>query len=134
MKGGNQKLVEELQEKVFRLFSYRFDEHQYMVEEHWTSHADAVENNEVFTDDCDGYACTMAELLLRNGVPASDIKLIYCITETGEAHLVCGVDSLDDTYIAENRFRRVYPWQSKPGYQWKYMMTLDDKGVWKKIT
>lgn len=130
---SNLEIAKELHAKTWRLFQYTFDEHQYMVEEHWTSHADAVERGENFKDDCDGFACTMAELLLRRGVSAADIKLIYCITETGEAHLVCGVDGDDTTYIAENRYNRVYDWQKRPGYRWMYFMHLDDKGVWRKV-
>ena len=131
---SNYDTVKELHETVFRLFTYRFDKHNYLVEEHWTSHADAVERGEGFVDDCDGYACTTAELLLRRGVSAEDVKLIYCITETGEAHLVCGVDTVETTWIAENRYNYVYDWNKRSGYRWMYFMRLDDKGVWRKVS
>lgn len=126
-------LLNRLQSECWRLFTYVHDHRQYMVDEHWTSHAKLVQEGKMFTDDCDGYACTMAELLLDEGVPASDIHLVYCICENGEAHLVCACTDDNKTYVAENRYRSVYDWEDRRDYQWMYMMDLDDKGVWKKI-
>lgn len=127
------EILEELQEKCWSLFDYVYDKRQYMVEEHWTSHAEEVEDGIRFRDDCDGYACTMAELLLNNGIPKERIHLIYCICENGEAHLVCGCTIGQDTYIAENRYKKVYRWVDRKDYQWMYMMHLSDKGNWKKV-
>ena len=101
-----------------------------MMDEHWTSHADEVDAGEDFRDDCDGFALTCAELLIRAGYNKKDVKVIYCTTETAEDHLVCGVDVDDTTYILDNRYAMVYNYKSKPGYKWKYFMRFDTPGTW----
>ncbi len=123
-----------IHKKMWPLFTYVYDKDQYMQEEHWTSHAQAVNENRGFRDDCDGYACTAAELLVEAGIPRENIKLVYCKTETGEGHLVCGVSSDSTTYIIENRFSVVYDWKRKTNYQWIYFMELSEPGTWNKIT
>jgi len=127
------KIATNIQRRMMPLFIYTTDEKQYNQKEHWTSHANKVKANLLFKDDCDGYAATAAELLIEQGISRNNIKLIYCTTETGEAHLVCGVSSDTDTYIIENRYHAVYEWRSKFGYKWLFFMALDKPGEWNKI-
>lgn len=124
--------MKQIHDKVHSLFTYKSDRRNYKLDEHWTSHANAVERDERFTDDCDGFALTCAELLLRSGVHRSKVSIIYCETETGEPHLVCGVNDDNCTYILDNRFYSVYEWRSKR-YKWLYYMMLDEMGTWRKI-
>ena len=77
--------VKKLHKKVFQLFHYEYDEKNYLREEHWTSHADEVLENKDFSDDCDGFALTCCELLIRDGFDRSQVKAIICDTETGDA-------------------------------------------------
>ena len=100
------------------------------MDEHWTSHADEVDAGEDFRDDCDGFALTCAELLMRAGYSKKDVMIIYCTTETGEQHLVCGVNEDDTTYILDNRYDRIYKYTNVPGYTWKYSMHFDRPGIW----
>ena len=104
-----------------------------MQAEHWTSHADAVLAGEQFKDDCDGFANTCAELLIREGIDKKDVSVIYCVTEEGEDHLVCGVAIDGKTYILENRYDDPYDWKDKPKYDFKYFMKFDDPGQWFKV-
>lgn len=127
------ELAESIHAKMWRLFIYVTDMKQYDMPEHWTSHAAAVNANQRFEDDCDGYACTAAELLVQAGVPKDKIKLIYCETETGEKHLVCGVSDDEDTYIIDNRYRLVYAWTTMKTYRWLYFTRLSESGMWRKI-
>ena len=99
-------------------FTYLHDDKQYMQAEHWTSHADKVLAGENFSDDCD----------------KSDVSVIYCVTETGEDHLVCGVAVDGKTYILENRYDNPYDWKDKPKYDFKYFMKFDDPGQWFKVS
>ena len=103
-------------------FTYLHDDKQYMQAEHWTSHADAVLAGEQFKDDCDGFANTCAELLIREGIDKKDVSVIYCVTEEGEDHLVCGVAIDGKTYILEIRYDEPYDWKDKPMYDFKYFM------------
>lgn len=127
------QICSDVHSKCWRLFDYVHDIKQYMVEEHWTSHADKVEQGRVFRDDCDGFALTCAELVIKAGVPRDKVIACYCITETGEAHLVCGVNLDNTTVILENRYDSVYDWESKPKYQWILFMNFSEPGVWRRV-
>jgi predicted transglutaminase-like cysteine proteinase len=128
------QFIEDLQRKVFSLFDYVHDIDNYMVMEHWESHADLVEQNKRFKDDCDGYAMTVCELLIKNGFDRKDVLFVICETETGEGHAVAGVTIDDETYILENRYRHLYNWRDRTNYTWNYFMSFDKPGSWKKIT
>jgi predicted transglutaminase-like cysteine proteinase len=125
---------QELHKKVFALFKYEYDERNYGVMEDWRSHASLVNEGKQFVDDCDGYAFTMCELMLEQGYPKDKVMFIVCETETGEGHAVCGFETDGVTYIAENRFRYVYDWKSKPDYVWKFFMKFDKPGQWFQVT
>jgi predicted transglutaminase-like cysteine proteinase len=127
------ELCKETQAKCWGLFNYVHDDKQYMMEEHWTSHADEVNEGKEFTDDCDGFALTCAELLMQAGVPKDKLSAVYCVTETGEGHLVTGVVVGDKTIIMENRFKKVYDWNHNPGYTWILFMKFSEAGTWRKV-
>ena len=130
-------MSKEIADKVHSLveskFTYIHDDKQYMMNEHWTSHAEEVLQGDNFKDDCDGFALTCAELLITEGIDKKEVSVIYCETETGEAHLVCGIYSDGKTYILENRYGNVYDWKDKPKYVWKYFMKFDEPGQWFKV-
>lgn len=130
------KDLENLHGRVFSLFRYEYDDRNYGLQEHWTSHADAVNENREFTDDCDGFAFTCVQLLLEGGVPASDVMFIICRTETGEGHAVAGCSLEGRTWILENRYPDIYDWRSEaPGdYTWQFYMRFDQPGQWYQIT
>ncbi len=131
-------MSKEAADRIHRLvesrFTYVHDNKRYMQNEHWTSHAAAVIDGQDFQDDCDGFANTCAELLIREpGIDKKDVSVIYCVTETGEDHLVCGLASDGKTYILENRYDYVYDWTSKPKYRWKYFMKFNNPGQWFEV-
>ena len=95
--------------------------------DHWASHADAVEAGEIFHDDCDGFAMTCAELLVRAGVDKSKVRLAMCYTETGEGHLVC----ICDTWMLDNRQRQIKQWDRVP-YEWVSSMKMSEPGIWRE--
>lgn len=126
--------LEELHKKVFKLFNYKHDDKNYGVMEDWRSHAQLVNESKEFTDDCDGFAFTMCELMIEAGYPKDKIMFIVCETETGEGHAVSGCEIGGTTYIAENRYNYVYDWNSKPKYKWKFFMKFDQPGQWYQVT
>lgn len=133
----DKNLLESTHREVFKLFVYQFDSRNYGVMEHWTSHAAAVQQGEKFVDDCDGFAFTCCELLLKMGADPSRTKFIVCETETGEGHAVAGYSFDDTTYILENRWPKIYDWKKMPrprrGYKWQYFLEFENK-QWHKIT
>jgi len=126
--------VKKLHKKVFQLFHYEYDEKNYLRDEHWTSHADAVLENKDFSDDCDGFALTCCELLLQDGFDRTQVKAIICDTETGESHLVCGVDIDETTYILDNRYDYVFDWSKKRDYTWRYYKVFSMTDKWFQVT
>lgn len=135
--GRQLQLVKNLHKEVWGLFDYKTDKRNYQIMEHWTSHADAVNMGETFSDDCDGYAFTCCELLINRGIlQPRDVNFIVCETEYGEGHAVCGVDVEGRTMILDNRDRSVYDWELSPkgkAYKWLYFMSFDDPGQWKRV-
>ena len=112
--------------KVKRLFTYTPDQVQFDRPEDWRSHADAVENDEPFKGDCDDFAMTCAELLVRqDDTDPSNIGIAFCKTETGTPHLVC----LYDRWILDNRREWPVEWDSV-GYEWISVMYMSEPGKW----
>lgn len=121
--------IQKVHAEVMRRFIWAPDAETFGVPEHWTSHADAVDKGQLFEDDCDGFALTCAELLLRRGVPREDVRIALCWTETGEYHAVCIASDM----LLDNRQRWTIPW-SKAGYKWDKSMRLSEPGVWRAFS
>lgn len=129
------RLFSDIHKKVHKLFTYVPDEKNYKLTEHWTSHSDDVNANRKFSDDCDGFALTCAELLIEAHVPRKDVYAIVCKTETGEGHLVCGAydNKTDSVWILENRYDKMYRRDKKSSYDWLFWMDFSDPGQWHKF-
>ena len=106
-------------------FRWVSDREQYNLAEHWTSHWYALraKTDHEFADDCDGYACTAADMAIYENVPREKVRLILCETETGERHLVCGIGD----YVVDNRQRNVHRWNDLP-YRWIKYRQLAEVG------
>lgn len=126
--------AKKIHKEVFQLFHYMHDIKNYLRDEHWTSHADDVIEGKEFSDDCDGFALTCCELLIRDGFDRSNVKAIICDTETGESHLVCGVDIDSTTYILDNRYDYVFDWAKKRDYTWRYYKVFSMMNKWFQVT
>jgi predicted transglutaminase-like cysteine proteinase len=119
-------LIKAVLREVHRNFLYTFDHDQFEAPEHWTSHADAVERGDVFRDDCDGFAMTCAELLIRKGADPERVRIATCWAETGEYHAVCVAYGR----LMDNRYRAPHPWDGV-GYKWHKSMRLSEPGEWR---
>jgi predicted transglutaminase-like cysteine proteinase len=94
-------------------FEYRTDLEQYDDVEHWVIPDDV----ESVTGDCEDFALACRKLCRQKGIPS---RLVFCKTETGEAHLVLECRG----YILDNRYDRVrtnnsldYQWIKISGYE-----------------
>jgi predicted transglutaminase-like cysteine proteinase len=130
----NALIIREVLREVHRHFVWTADDVLYGVPEHWTSHADVVERGEVFRDDCDGFALTCAELLLRRGLLPENVRIGACWTETGEYHLVCVAHGV----LLDNRHRTTHPWGAV-GYRWDKAARLSERTktgrlIWRDAT
>jgi predicted transglutaminase-like cysteine proteinase len=118
-------------DRVRNLFIYQSDEKSYDVIDDWRTHADSVRNFTKFTDDCDGFAMTCADLLVNDyNIPAEDVRLVLCLTEGGGGHLICIVDDEDDSWAVDNRYSYVMSWKDLSNYTWIAHVKLDDPTQW----
>lgn len=119
----------EIHNKTFELFTWKSDQENFGRFEYWRSFADHVERSEPFTGDCDNFALTCAELLMRNGYEKDQISIAVCQTETGGWHLV----TLYGNLVFDNRYNSIMELESLPHYTWDKYMNMSDIGVWKKF-
>ena len=75
--------------------------------------------------DCKDIALAKRKRLLELGWPPESLRMALAYTETGEMHAVLTVDVTTTegrrgTYVLDNRFAQVEPWQvmSEYGYRW----------------
>ena len=73
----SKQIADKVHALVEKRFTYVHDDKQYMMNEHWTSHANEVLAGDKFSDDCDGFANTCAELLIKEGIDKKDVSVIY---------------------------------------------------------
>ena len=123
-----------LQKKLRDGFTYVSDNKQFGKED-WRSSAKEMDEKGEFSDDCDGFACTAAELLIDEGEEEKNVRLITCWTETGGYHLVCGVDTDDDTLVLDNRHKRVKGAGEllELGYKFHKGMRISEAPTWRTI-
>jgi predicted transglutaminase-like cysteine proteinase len=126
-------VIDDVHAKVRNAFTYVTDKEQYDKREQWVDHADEVINGEDFEGDCDDYALTCATLCSRAGINDDQIRIIFCQVETGGFHLVCAVDTDDDTLILDNRQKWVMSAAELPEYDFIKGRRLSDD-CWKRIT
>ena len=120
------QIVRDVFRQVRGLFIWQSDQETFGVPEYWSSFADDVEQGKVFRGDCDNFALTCGELLVRQGVARNLLRVALCWTETGEYHAVC----IADDWCLDNRQRAVWHWSRLP-YKWDRSMRLDEPGVWR---
>ena len=125
-------VIETTYNEVFGLFTYLLDTTQFPeILDDWRSYADDVEQGIPFQDDCDGFAMTLAELLVRRLIPPESVRLVICDTEPpAEGHLVCMVDG----FLLDYRQPLFLAWDKAIGYTWFFSMTMGEPGVWKAIS
>ena len=126
--------VIELHCRLSSLFRWTSDEEVHGMPEHWTSHLDTFRKGEYIYDDCDGRACTMAELLVEEGVNPEDIYLSICLTDLSSSnpydHAVCLVRIDGELYLSDNRYPDVLPKAMDPGYRYYSYMCMNNQGEW----
>lgn len=124
---------------------YESDQTVFGKAEFWKSwHTEIAATNGVFKDDCDGFALTMAEMLLQKGVKPEHVAICYCaIIEDArpnnkEYHLATKVFNPEDGfwYIMDNNVNRAQRRKNAGGYGWGFewisCMYADKPGDWVK--
>ena len=120
---------------------YESDQKVFGMIEHWKSWKKEISQGKSFIrDDCDGFALTMAEMLLEKGFNPEDVAICFCaITRPGyedEYHLLCKVRNPENQvwYVMDNNVdtpqKRAFA--GGPGWKFKYIscMYADKPGEW----
>lgn len=126
-----QETITEVFNKVFQGFNYKRDIDNHGVVEHWDDCLDKLDGQ--WEGDCDDFAITCSLLLSQSGISDDKIRVIFCTVETGGGHLVCGVDTDDDTLILDNRERYPVSASELHGYKFISGMRLSEPTVWRTI-
>lgn len=107
-------------------FRYKAD-----ASEHWQSLAELARTGAAWSDDCDGYALTAAELLVKDeGLDPDAVAICFCKVR-GAGHLICLVTIGGTTYVVDNIQRAVWDW-NRVAYEYVSAMRLGEK-VWREI-
>lgn len=123
--------IEDVFDKVKEGFNYKRDIDRVGVVEHW---GDAMGKlDEQWEGDCDDFAITCALLAEQKNISEDKIRVIFCKVETGGGHLICGIDTEDDTLILDNRQKFVVSAGELSDYEFISGMRLSEPGVWKTI-
>lgn len=125
------EIAETVLAEVYANHVYTPDLETQGMREHWSMHLAVL--GETWKDDCDGGAINCALLARIKGIAPELIRLIYCTVETGGGHLVCGIDTDDDTIILDNRHNRILSAAELPEYNFISGMRLSEPGTWRTI-
>lgn len=123
--------IEDVFNKVKEGFNYKRDIDRLGVVEHWGDAMGKLDGK--WEGDCDDFAITCALLAEQKNIPEDQIRVIFCKVETGGGHLICGIDTEDDTLILDNRQKFVVSAGELSDYEFISGMRLSEPGVWRKI-
>lgn len=82
--------------------------------------------------DCDDYAVTKRERLMRAGWPADSLLLATARIRGGERHAVLVVVTDRGDFVLDNLTSEIAPW-SETGYSWETRQTRENPLVWQAV-
>jgi predicted transglutaminase-like cysteine proteinase len=119
--------LEQVQQQVNEKVRFESDMAKYGLDEYWETADD--------TGDCEDIALAKRKMLLDQGWPAEALRMATAVDEQGQLHAVLTVDvtyahGRRGTYVLDNRFNHVEPWQvlSEYGYAWVERMNATGRG------
>lgn len=120
----------DMQLSIQRVFDYSSDEDQHGIKEHWASYDSESVYREGFKGDCDDYALTYADSLIREGADPGDIALVFAQTRhTPTYHLTV----LYRGKIYDNINKWPAYWDTLD-YEYLKAMLFDSPGTWYEVS
>lgn len=113
--------LDKIHSDVMQGFTYKSDQEQYGLKEHWVQPEDPYN----VTGDCEDFALACRDLCKQSAIAS---RLVYCKTETGEGHCVLECHG----YIVDNRQKRVYI-ADDVNYEWNAMSGYEAGDPWTGI-
>ena len=138
----NLKNITEVFNKVRSSMIYKSDQDVFGKLEYWKSWKDEIAQGKKFLyDDCDGFALTMAEMLVEAGFERKDVAICFCSIQVQsssqeEYHLLCKVRNPEDDiwYVIDNNVTKPLKRNGAggPGWKFKYIscMYAGKPGQW----
>lgn len=94
-----EKILNQINKEVNQKIRFVSDQELYGKEEHWEIAKDA--------GDCEDIALRKREELVNIGFSRDRLKLVACLTETKERHIVLSYRTCEGLYYLDNRFDAV---------------------------
>ena len=116
-------LLKKIHNEELTRFIYTPDKEQFDMIDVWPAERDIPDPPEIFRDDCDGFALACRKNCRNKGI--NDSRLVLCMTELGEGHLVLEVNG----FIFDNRCRTVLP-RHKFKYTWLTISGYNKYDAW----
>ena len=85
----------------------------------------------VTAGDCEDYALTKRQRLIRMGVPASALRMAVVRNSKGEGHAVLVVKTSKGELVLDNARQQILP-RSKTGYRW-LAVASSNPGKWSRL-
>lgn len=82
--------------------------------------------------DCDDYAVTKRHDLVKNGWPASALRLAVAFTARGEGHMVLVVKTTEGDLVLDNLTGAVKNW-TEAGLKWEMIQSETNPRIWHRI-
>lgn len=111
---------------IAKRFEYVKDIIRWSMHEHWETD-EQIPKTGIIRGDCDAFALAARRELRAQGI--HDARLIYCLTETNQAHLVCEIKG----WILCNRQSHVAR-RDNLNYRWIKISGTQPGEPWRLIT
>lgn len=140
------EIIRSVFDKVRGAMVYESDKRVFGKSEWWKSWSEEVKSEEKgLRDDCDGFALTLAEMLVEAGIPKENVAIVFCIafsgTEWEGGHLVTKVydRAKENWFIVDNvvpspTLRDVCHNSPSYKYEWISCMYANKPGKWENET
>jgi predicted transglutaminase-like cysteine proteinase len=115
-------LVRQIHKQVKKYFIYK-----HPIKDPYENKVKEVLSEVVFKGNCIRFAVTCAYLLIENEIPERNIKIVQCLTEDDEKHMILLVYNM----VLDNRYDNIYHFEFLK-YTWLKSMRMDEIGTWRK--
>lgn len=108
--------------RINRRIISRTDHSQHGVVEKWTI-------SPARYGDCEDYALTKRQYLMRRGWPSSALRIAVVVTPKNEVHAVLVAKTTQGDYVLDNLNGRVKPW-NRTGFRWVKHQSANNPRRW----
>ncbi|MBB3938011.1 transglutaminase-like cysteine peptidase [Aureimonas phyllosphaerae] len=86
----------------------------------------------VAVGDCEEFALTKRERLMKEGMPASALRIAVATTGSGEGHAVLVVSTADGDFVLDNRNDQILIWH-QTDLTFQKIASAEDPRLWHRL-